>query len=66
MPVDVAAFLEATPWLPLSLLWLMAQLWEPTGLEAVLRHREVAPLLRAQAPALSAEKLAVVLADVAL
>jgi len=43
VPLDLQAFMELSPWLPLPLLWLLAQLWEPTALRVVMRHSKVKP-----------------------
>ena len=41
MPVDLKAFMDLPPLLPFSLLWILAQLWEPTALQAVMAHSRV-------------------------
>ena len=67
MPVDLQAFMELSPRLPFSLLWLMAQLWEPTALQAVVRHSKIKSWEKhgPDPPICTAQDLTEIMADVA-
>lgn len=79
VPVDLQAFVRLSPWLPLALVWILAQLWEPTALEVVMRRSRVKPSVEhaelmangSEAlgckgpPKLSANDLTVIMADTA-
>ena len=76
MPVDLKAFMDLPPLLPFSLLWVLAQLWEPTALQAVMAHSKVkakcpgatqaTPSPNSKSlPKFTANDLSVIMADVA-